>query len=1096
MTNSSEFRPRGTFSVYCLFFVSLVLAVCGTVDAAQVGELRCEYQNDPQGIDNPHPRLNWIISSTRRGEVQTAYQVLVASSKESLSANQGDLWDSGRVVSNQSISVEYAGQTLASRTRCFWKVRIWDRDGKPSHWSPPAAWSMGLLNPSDWSARWISDSILADPANRPLTPVQCYRSELTSRPDATKWIVFDLGSVRKMDAVDIIPARPKGEHGDFRTAMFPIRFKVEAATNRDFSNAQLVVDNTDADYPNPRVNSCRFSFPAVSGRFLRLTVTRLSHWDGQDYGVALGGFSVFDGGKALTIETNVDCSDSIESENWSKQFLVNGKPSVALAPDAPALTEGMANVPAKSTVSRVSALRREFDLANKVRRATLYVSARGFYEVRINGKKVGDELLAPGNTDYDARLQYQTFDVTTLLHRGSNAIGALLGYGWYAGHMNLHELRCTYGYFPQFLAQLEIELADGTRFQVSTDERWRSTLNGPVRWSDLLDGEGYDCRREMPDWDQPGFDDRTWLPVWSQPLDEVSLVSQFSQPVRKILELRPKNVKEVKPGVYVFDFGQEIAGWCRLKADGPAGAHVKIRHAEVAGPDGNLDVRSLWGVRQEEDYVLDGRGSHIFEPHFTYHGFRYAELSGLPGSLNPNTLVAVNLRTDAPLSGQFECSNELYNRIQKASFWTQANLLFDVPAGCAARSERVSWTGDVRPCVQSLLFNFDAAAFLTKYTCDLRDDQSPEGRFTDICPHAHLSGTTHCVGSPGWADAGVTLPWDLYVNTGDRQMLAKHFEAARRWVDFIYASNPDFIWKNNRGNDWGDWLSAGPATPKDVGATAFFAHSADLVGRMARVLGRDSDAAHYRMLFDEIRQAFVRAYINTNGAFYSHGDAQGSYALALQFGLVDEPLKSKVAGQVGRLVVENKYHPTTGFWSGIELLLALSANGKNDDAARMLEQQTLPSWGYMVDHGTTMWEAFDADTRHLSLNHWTHSAVNEWLWKNVAGLNPDEAGPGYESFTICPRPISEVSWCRAGYDSIRGRIVSDWRCKGDQFTLHITVPANSTATVIVPTTHPEAVEESGRIAAQAEGVMQLYSQANAVAYRVGSGTYQFTSKVR
>jgi alpha-L-rhamnosidase len=756
----------------------------------------------------------------------------------------------------------------------------------------------------------------------------------------------------------------------------------------------------------------------------------------------------------------------------------------------------MADVPAKSTVSRVPMLRREFDLANRVRRATLYVSARGFYEVHINGKKIGDELLAPGYTDFGTRLQYLAFDLTALLHRGPNAIGALLGYGWYAGHMNLHDLRCTYGYFPQFIAQLEIEFADGTCSHVDTDGQWRSTLDGPVRWSDLLDGEGYDCRREMHGWDQPGFDDHAWLPAWSQSRDDVPLAAQFSQPVRKILELRPQHVKEVKRGVYVFDFGQEIAGWCRLKANGPAGTHVKIRHAEMVAPDGSLDVKNLWGVQQEEDYILEGHGSHVFEPHFTYHGFRYAELSGLSGKLKPDTLVAINLRTDAPLSGRFECSDELYNRIQKAAFWTQANLLFDVPAGCAARSERVSWTGDVRPCVQSLLFNFDAAALLTKYTRDLRDDQSPEGRFTDICPHAHLTGTTHCVGSPGWADAGVTLPWDLYVNTGDRQMLAKHFDAARRWVDFIHTNNPDFIWKNNRGNDWGDWLSAGPATPKEVGATAFFAHSTDLVARMAQALGRDSDAAHYHTLFNEIRRAFAQNYIDTNGVFSGHGNTQGSYALALQFGLLDEPLKSQAVEQVDRLVVDNKFHPTTGFWSSIELLLALSANGKNDDAARMLDQQTLPSWGYMVDHGTTMWEAFDANTRNQSLNHWTHSAVNEWLWRNVAGLNPDEGDPGYESFTICPRPTSQVSWCRASYDSIRGRIVSDWRCKGDKFNLSITIPANATATVVIPTVDPETVEESGKTTVQAKGVAQLYRRPGTIAYRVGSGTYRFTSKMK
>jgi hypothetical protein len=286
--------------------------------------LRCDYRTNPQGIDDLNPGLSWVIHSAGRGEIQTAYQVLVASSAELLAADQGDLWDSGRVLSNQSAQVDYAGQPLRSDTRCFWKVRIWDREGKRSHWSDSASWTMGLLSPADWTAQWISDPVLANPANRPLTPIHCYRSELASRPDASKWIVIDLGSARRMDGVDIIPARPNGQNSDFRSAMFPLRFKVETSANRDFSDAQVVVDNTGADFPNPRHNSCRFSFPEVTGRYLRLTVTRLSCWDGQDYGLALGGLTVVDGSQSIAIGAGVECSDSIESTQWSKRFLVGG----------------------------------------------------------------------------------------------------------------------------------------------------------------------------------------------------------------------------------------------------------------------------------------------------------------------------------------------------------------------------------------------------------------------------------------------------------------------------------------------------------------------------------------------------------------------------------------------------------------------------------------------------------------------------------------------------------------------------------------------------------------------------------------------------
>ena len=1162
--------------------------LCGwllTLNAAAafgVSQLRCEQRDNPGGVDVARPELSWVLNSGQRGEHQTAYQILVASTADKLQAGVGDLWDSGKVLTDASAHIAYVGRPLASREVCFWKMKAWDRAGQPSDWSPPATWSMGLLAPTDWTAQWISDPVLADPANRPLAPVHCYRSQLAARPDAVKWIVLDLGASQRMDAVDLLPARPPGQNSDFRTAMFPLRFQVEAAEQGDFSDARRVVDQTGGDYPNPRHDSCRFQFPAVTARYVRLTVTRLACWDGQDYGVALGGISVFDGARSIARGATVTCSDSIESGSWSKQYLVAGQAAVALV-DAPALDAGMADTTKRFTVSRVPLLRREFALHGPIRRATLAVSARGFYEVRINGQRVGDELLAPGYTDYGVRLQYQTCDVTRLLRSGTNAVGALLGYGWYAGHMNLFEMRCIYGYFPQFLAQLDVELADGTRVRLGTDGQWRSTLDGPVRWSDLLDGEGYDCRREMTGWDQPGFDDRVWQPVWSQPRNEVPLAWDRTQPVRVIREFKPVAVKAVKPGVYVFDFGQEFTGWCRLQAAGPAGTHVRLRHAEMVAPDGNIDIGTLMGTLQEEDYILDGQGLRTLEPHFTYHGFRYVELTGLPGPLKSDTLVAVNLRTDAAVAGHFKCSNALYNQIESAAAWTQANLLFDVPSGCAARSERVAWMGDIRPCVQSLMFHLDTAPLLTKYAGDIRDDQAPDGRFTDIAPHAHLRGTTTCVGSPGWGDAGVSLPWEVYVNTGDRRLLAEHFAAAQRWVEVIQASNPDLRWRNNRGQDWGDWLSAGAATPKEIGATAFFAHSADLLARMAQALGRPAEAAKYQALFQGIRQAFLQDYVSASGiiggkvpgqpvmrdvtamvrslinngtlnltvhnevlggdpapnqvkqlhliirrgneteeqsaveggkveligqngrpveivsAAYGYaatdwGDVQGSYALALRFGLLDEPLRSLAAQRLDELVRRNKQHPTTGFWSSVEMLLALSAAGYHAEAAEMMNQRDEPSWGYMAEYNTTFWEAFNANTQNLSLNHWTHSAVSEWLWRNVAGLNPDEQHPGYQSFTIHPRPSREVTWCQASYDSMRGRVVSDWNCAGGKFTLAVTIPANTTATVYVPASAVEAVTESGQPLSRAEGIQFLRQEAGCVVLQAGSGHYQFVSE--
>jgi alpha-L-rhamnosidase len=1063
--------------------------------AATVGELRCEFRQDPLGLDVEKPRLSWVLNSERRGERQTAYQVLAASSPQPLAEGRGDLWDSGKVVSDNQVAVEYAGQRLASHQSCYWRVRAWDAQGKPSPWSSTATFTMGLLDPADWQAQWISDPVLADPANRPLTPIHCYRSLLTTDPAAPKWVTVDLGALRKLDAVDLLAARPSSLHKDFPSVMFPRRFKIEVANAADFHDAQAVVNQTNSDYPNPRDQRCHFSFPAVSGRFVRLTTTQLACWDAQDFGLALGGFQVFNGTNVLSLNAKVNCSDSLETEQWSKRFLVDGKAAVELAPDSPALRVEMPGVPTARTVSRVPLLRREFAVPGRIARALLSVSARGFYEVHINGQRVGDELLAPGYTSYHQHQPYQTHDVTALVKSGSNAMGVLLGYGWYAGHMNLHQMRCIDGTFPQCLAQLDIDLADGQHFTVVTDGQWRSSLAGPVLYSDLLDGEGYDYRRELAGWDQPGFDDGAWARVWTQPRDATPLVWQRCQPVRAIRQMRPLTVKEVKPGLYVFDLGQEITGWCRLKVDGPAGTHLTLRHAEVCEPDGNLNVKNLWGTAQQEDYLLDGKGERTLEPHFTYHGFRYVEVAGLPQPPKPDTLVAVNIHSDLPDVSEFTCSNELYNRIMDRARWTQRNLLFDVPNGCAARSERLAWLGDIRPCVQTVCFNFDATAFFTKYMQDIRDAQSPDGPYRDITPHGPLRGSDAATGSPGWADCGVSLPWETYVNSGDRRILEAHYASAARWVDYVAAQNPDFIWSNARGRDWGDWLSAGPASPKELGATAFFAHSADLLARMAVALDRKADAQKYAELFANIKRAFVHKYVSADGVIAdSPGSAdgrlaQGNYALALGFGLLDEPLKSRAVTHLCAAIQAAKGHPTIGFWSTAGLLLALSSNGQHSQAAKMLALETPPSWGYMANQATTFWEAFNSDTRNQSLNHWTHSSVGEWLWRDTAGLNPVEAHPGYASFVIHPRPCNEVSWCKAQYASVRGPIKIAWRDEATQFTLDLTVPATASAIVYLPTTDPKAVRESGQPVGQAAGIQWLRQEDQETAFRAESGSY-------
>ncbi len=1068
--------------------VSLNAAAAKPAPALTVDELQCEYLRNPEGIDRVHPRLQWRLTSDVRGQKQTAYRILVASTPELLAQDRGDLWDSGKVGGEATSQVAYAGSVLASRRRCHWKVMAWEQSGSPSAWSAPATWSMGLLSPDDWRAVWIADPLLASPAHRPIRPVNCYQSELAPRPDAAKWIVLDLGSSLPFDNVNLLPARPVKRNLDWRTVMFPRRFKIEVADQPDFKNARTVADQTQADYDSPRSQDVFFKFAQTTARYVRVQITQLALWDGQQYGVALGGLTVNLDKQTLPVQA-VTCSDSIETAEYSKSYLGQAERKVAIAPDSPEITVDYPDVPKSRTVSRVPLLRREFTLDDKVKSATLYISARGFYEARINGRRVGDQLLSPGYTDYSRRIPYQSLDVTALLKPGVNTLGALLGYGWYAGHMNLHDLRCIDGFFPQLLAQLEVTLANGRRVLITTDDQWRSTLSGPVLWSDLLDGEGYDCRKEIPGWDQPGLDDRAWKPVWSQPRDEVLLVSPGTPPVREIQDLAPVSMKEVKPGVHVFDFGQEISGYCRLKVDGPAGTRVRLRHSELVDANGNINTKNLWGTAAQEDYVLDGRGQRELKPHFTYHGFRYVEVTGLPRPPSKDDLVAVHVRSALPTAGEFTSSNEVHNRLMSAVRWTQWNMLFDVPAGCAGRSERFAWLGDIRPCVQTANFNLDANAFFLKYMVDIRDGQTPSGEFSDITPHSHLRETDVCVGSPGWADAGVSLPWDLFVSTGDRQLLEEHFESAKRWVDVIDQSNPNRRWEKNRGNNWGDWLPAGsPSTHKNIGSTAFFAYSTELVARMARTLGRTADAERYERLHAEIRRTFVSAYVAPDGKIGN--DSQGDYTLALQFNLLDEPARPQAIERLKAALARANDHVTVGFWS-CDLPQVLSAVGEHTLAEKIVLQPTRPSWRFIVDNSTTFWESFDADKRNQSLNHWTYSSIGEWLWRNVAGLNPDPRAPGYRSFIVRPRPSAEVDSCKATYQSIRGPIAINWSKSAAEFSLYLTVPVGSTAEVWLPTENAASITEGGKPATLAPGVKFLRSEQGHAVFQAESGQYQF-----
>ncbi len=620
------------------FIFSLTLLIFATGQSwagLKVDRLRCEYLNDPLGIDVAQPRLNWIVQSDERGERQTAYQVLVASSPELLANDQGDLWDSGRKESDQTIQVEYAGKPLTTRMQCFWKVRAWNKDGKPSSWSKPASWTMGLFDSRDWGAKWIST---VNPPNlKAVTPHNGYHSDFAASPDAAKWVAVDLGKDRKIDAVELNPARPYDYSPDTPGFLFPVRFKVEAARQADFADAKTVVDQTAADMPNPGLKAPIYRFEPVVARYVRLTVTRLARREGTNFAFALAEMQVLSGPENLAKGRPVTALDAIELGGWSKDRLVDGR----LLPE---------NSPQDSVERLTAMLRKEFAVRGPIKRAVVSVTGLGLYELHINGRRVGDHVLAPEWTRYANRIQYQTYDVTNLLHEGGNAVGAMLGGGWWTGplaaKLPMKDPRLG------LLLHLDITLIDGSTQTIVTDPSWTASADSPIRRSGIYFGEEYDAMKEKPGWDRPNFNAAGWSPVEIltrfEDAENPVLVAQCNEPIRVLKELTPVKMIEPKPGVYIFDMGQNMVGWCRLRSNAPAGTKIVLRHGERLNDDGTLYTANLRAAAQTDEYTWRG-GEATVEPHFTYHGFRYVELTGLPNRPDMDAIVGRVFHSSAPM---------------------------------------------------------------------------------------------------------------------------------------------------------------------------------------------------------------------------------------------------------------------------------------------------------------------------------------------------------------------------------------------------------------------------------------------------------------
>ncbi|MER6498056.1 family 78 glycoside hydrolase catalytic domain [Streptomyces sp. NPDC001455] len=751
-------------------------------------------------------------------------------------------------------------------------------------------------------------------------------------------------------------------------------------------------------------------------------------------------------------------------------------------------------------------LRRAFT-APAVARARLHVTARGLYEVRLNGARVGDAELAPGWTDYNRRIQYQTYDVTALLRDGENVLSATLADGWWSGFVGFEPRRAGahYGSFPQFLAELHLTGADGRSNAVVTDGTWR-TGTGAVRHADLLMGECHDLRYAAEGWELPGFDDSGWSPALVVETDHRLLVASVDEPVRATARLGPRAVTRLSPDTHVVDFGQNLAGRVRLRiGELAAGARVVIRHAEALDGSGGLYTANLRTASATDVLVGDGRRGIVFEPRFTYHGFRYAEIRGLP-ELAADDVVAVALHSDTPWAGEFDCSDPELRRLHDCVVWGQRSNFVSVPTDCPQRDERLGWMADAQVFLPTAALNADVAAFFTKWLRDVDDARTPDGGFGNVAPR--LAGVAD-EGAPGWGDAGVIIPWHLHRVYDDDRFLSRALDGMCAWVELIRRHNPDLVWRRRVGPHFSDWLAPGAPTPRDVVATAYFAHSARLTARAAGVLGREEVAARHHRLADAVRATFMERFVTVahspgggRPTVRVAGDTQTGCLLALAFDLVPPDLVDGVADRLAELVEAAGPALLTGFLGVALAAPVLDAHGRADLAHALLLRDEVPSWRFPLRHGaTTVWERWDGWTPDAgfrspsmnSFNHYALGSIGEWLYRGVAGLDQTPDSTGYRHLRIRPRP-GPLRQARARHESVRGTIEVGWERDGGRISLCVLVPPGSTADVYVPTTDPRSVRESGAVpGADDAHVTELASAADHVLYRVSSGLYRFTA---
>lgn len=757
----------------------------------------------------------------------------------------------------------------------------------------------------------------------------------------------------------------------------------------------------------------------------------------------------------------------------------------------------------EDTVMRPSPLfRKEFSSNKKIVSATAFITAHGMYEAHLNGVRIGEAYLTPGWTSYKKRLQYQTYDVTNLVKNGGNAIGVMLGNGWYRGIIGFNNNINVYGKDIALLFQLNIKYSDGSTQIITGDDTWKSSA-GEVRYAEIYNGETVDARMNKQGWLFAGYDDKNWSGVKVADFSFDNLIATCNEAVTKHETFKPVHIFTTPRGEHVIDFGQNLVGWIILKAKGNAGDTITVSHAEVLDKEGNFYITNLREAKAQDRYILKDNAEAIFEPHFTWHGFRYAKIEGMHGDLNADNFTAVALYSDMPPTGTFASSNAMINQLQHNIQWGQKGNFLDVPTDCPQRDERLGWTGDAQVFSRTASFNMNVNSFMDKWTRDITADQFANGSVPFVIPNVLGEGAG---GSTGWADVSTIVPWNMYLAYGDKKILADQYGSMKAWVDYMTNQSKKNLWQS--GFHFGDWLFYRPdddnsgmaaVTDKYLIAQCFYAHSTQLLINAANVLDKKEDAASYTDLLQKIKAAFIKEYTTPNGRLVS--GTQTAYVLALNFDMLPDSLRMQAAKRLADNIKTYNNHLTTGFLGTPYLCHVLTRFGYDDMAYKLLLQDTYPSWLYPVKMGaTTIWERWDGqkpdstfETPGMnSFNHYAYGAIGDWMYRKMAGLDTYDDGVGYKHIKIQPHIGGNFTNASASLKTYYGTVGNSWKIDSDQLMMDVEIPANTTATIYMPASNADAVKESGKALSSAN-IKSTGTENGYVVMEVGSGKYHFSA---